>query len=196
MRVMQIFCWPVILRNIPNALTIMRSILIVPFILFLYDKSYVNAFYIFVLAGFSDCLDGWLARYFNWQSPFGTFIDPVADKLLITASFIALALIDKLPWWLVTLVFLRDLTISIGVISWFVFIQKKPDLKPTFISKINTVVQLLLVSLSLFELAFSKAVLQVDSILIYVTAMTTFFSFFDYVWTWGRKAHLCLKMER
>jgi cardiolipin synthase (CMP-forming) len=196
MRVQQIPHWHLILRNIPNALTLTRLILIAPFVISLYHQEYTNAFYIFILAGFTDGLDGWLARYFNWQSPFGTFIDPVADKLLITASFIGLALIGKLPWWLVTFVFLRDLTISVGVIAWFAFIQQKPDLKPTYISKINTVTQLLLVTLSLFELAFSIFEPRLDAILIIITSITTLFSFFDYVWTWGKKACLCSKMEK
>ncbi|MDF1756793.1 MAG: CDP-alcohol phosphatidyltransferase family protein [Legionellaceae bacterium] len=196
MKAMHTAYWPMILKNIPNALTIARLVLIAPFIVLLYHHEYTNAFYLFILAGFTDCLDGWLARGFNWQSPFGTFIDPVADKLLITTSFIGLALIGKLPWWLVTLVFLRDITISVGVIAWFAFIIKKPDLKSTFISKINTVLQLLLVTLSLFELAFSIVQPRLDITLIILTMTTTSISFFDYVWTWGKKANLCLKLEK
>ena len=106
-----------ILRQIPNALTLARLILIAPFLVFIYQNEYVNAFYTFVLAGFTDGLDGWLARTFNWQSSFGSFVDPVADKLLIASSFISLAIIGRMPWWLVALVFLRDITISIAVLG-------------------------------------------------------------------------------
>lgn len=182
-----------ILRNIPNALTITRLILIAPFLACLYHQGYADAFYIFILAGFTDGLDGWLARCFHWQSPFGTFVDPVADKLLITSSFIALAIIGKLPWWLVSLVFLRDLTISIGVIAWFSFIQQKPDLKPTYLSKVNTVMQLALVTLSLFEQAFFSLGHDMYRYFLFLTALTTMASFVDYVWTWGKKA--CLNVE-
>ncbi len=182
-----------ILRNIPNALTLTRLLLIAPFLMCLYHQEYANAFYLFILAGFTDGLDGWLARCFHWQSPFGTFVDPVADKLLITASFIALALIGKLPWWLVMLLFLRDLTISIGVIAWFSFIQQKPDLKPTYLSKINTVMQLALVTLSLFEQAFFEFDPSLYKTFLYLTALTTLASFVDYVWMWGKKA--CLHAE-
>lgn len=184
-----------VLRNIPNALTIARLFLIIPFIILLHHQEYISAFAIFILAGITDCLDGWLARSFHWQSPFGTFIDPVADKLLITTSFISLALIAKLPWWLVFLVFLRDLTISVGVIAWFAFITQKPQLRATYISKINTVMQLLLVTISLFELAFFNSTSLLHKILIIFTTVTTAISFVDYVWTWGRKAHICLKMQ-
>lgn len=184
------------LRNIPNALTITRLFLIIPFIVMLHHQEYVCAFAIFILAGLTDCMDGWLARSFGWQSPFGTFIDPVADKLLITTSFISLALIAKLPWWLVFLVFLRDLTISVGVIAWFAFITQKPQLRATYISKLNTVMQLLLVTVSLFELAFVDSSSTLHKFLIFCIAITTAISFVDYVWTWGRKAYICSKMQK
>jgi len=177
-----------ILRQIPNALTLSRLVLIAPFLVFLYHQEYVNAFYIFILAGFTDGLDGWLARCFHWQSAFGSFVDPMADKLLIASSFISLALIGRIPWWLVMLVFLRDITISIGVLAWYWLIQRKPDFKPTYLSKINTVLQLALVTLSLFELAFFKITHNLLEILTMLTAITTIGSYIDYTWTWGKKA--------
>lgn len=177
-----------ILRQIPNMLTLARLILIGPFLAFLYQKQYDDAFYTFLFAGFTDALDGWLARYFHWQSAFGSFVDPMADKLLIASSFISLALIGSLPWWLVGLVFLRDLTISIGVLAWYWFIQRKPDFKPTYLSKINTVLQLALVTICLFELAFSTITPHWMMFFIILTAITTTASFIDYAWTWGRKA--------
>ncbi len=166
----------------------MRILLIVPFLIFLYQQQYVNSFYIFMLAGFTDGLDGWLARNFNCQSSFGTFLDPVADKLLIASSFISLALINCIPWWLVMLVFLRDITISIGVLAWYWLIKHKPDFKPTYLSKINTVLQLGLVTLCLFQLAFSSLSTQISNLLIWLTATTTISSYIDYTWTWGKKA--------
>ena len=87
-----------ILKHIPNVLTLMRLLLIAPFLIFFIQKEYIGAFYVFILAGFTDALDGWLARYFHWQSSFGSFVDPLADKLLIASSFIALALIQALSW--------------------------------------------------------------------------------------------------
>lgn len=178
-----------ILRHIPNVLTLIRLALIAPFLVFLYQQDYVNAFYIFILAGFTDGLDGWLARHFHWQSLFGSFIDPLADKLLIASSFISLALIGILPWWLVLLVFLRDMTISFGVVAWYWFIQRKLDFKPTNLSKINTILQLALLTLCLFELAFFKFVPYLIETLILLTTMTTASTFVDYVWTWGTRAY-------
>lgn len=177
-----------ILKNLPNALTISRLILIVPFLVFLYQHAYINAFYTFILAGFTDALDGWLARNFHWQSQFGTYVDPMADKLLIASSFLSLALLGKLPWWIVILVFLRDLTISFGALAWCWFIRQKPDFKPTYLSKVNTVLQLALVISCLFELSFFTFPPYFDTLFLFVTACTTSVSYMDYVWTWGKKA--------
>lgn len=178
-----------ILRNIPNALTLIRLILIAPFLVCLYQQAYETAFYIFLIAGVSDGLDGWIARYFKWQSPFGSFIDPLADKLLIAASFISLALVGQLPWWLVILVFSRDFTISLGVIAWFWLIQRKLDFQPTRLSKLNTILQLTLVTLCLFNLAYFELIPYLIETLIGLTAITTAASFIDYVFTFGVKAY-------
>jgi cardiolipin synthase len=170
-----------ILKNIPNALTVFRIGLIAPFVMYLFEHQYSEAFYVFMLAGLTDCLDGWLARQFHWQSCFGYFVDPMADKLLVASSFISLALMGYLPWWLVALVFLRDLTISIGVLAWYWFMQRKLDLEPTLLSKCNTALQLLLVTLCLFELAYFKFPPYLITSLIYLTAFTTSITYIHYL---------------
>lgn len=177
-----------ILRHIPNALTLFRLGLIVPFVLYLLDHEYKTAFYIFFFAGATDALDGWLARYFHWQSFFGSFVDPLADKLLVASSFISLAFLGALPWWLVILVFLRDLTISLGIIFWFWFIRRKLDFEPTLLSKINTMLQLMLVTLCLFELAYFKFPSYIQMSLIYITALTTSITYIHYIWLGFHKA--------
>lgn len=177
-----------ILKHLPNALTLLRLGLIAPFLMFLYSHEYVNSFYTFIIAGLTDGLDGFLARRFHWQSFFGSFIDPLADKLLIASSFISLALIGILPWWLVILVFLRDLTISMGVLAWYRFIRSKLDFKPTLLSKINTALQLILVTYCLFELAYFQFPSYIRYGLICLTTATTAITYIDYIWTWGRKA--------
>lgn len=141
-----------------------------------------------MLAGFTDGLDGWMARHFGWQSLLGSFIDPMADKLLVASSFISLALIGQLPWWLVILVFLRDMTISIGVIVWYWFIQRKLDFEPTRLSKINTALQLALVTLCLFELAFYRFNHYFAYTLMILTAITTTATYIHYAWIWSRRA--------
>lgn len=176
-----------ILRHIPNILTIARLILIVPFLTFVYQKNYHDAFYTFIIAGSSDCLDGWLARSYHWQSSFGRLIDPIADKLLISSSFISLGLSQFLPWWLVFLVLMRDLTISFGALAWYCFINREFNFEPTFLSKINTVLQLTLVVVALFELTFFQIFPHFTELLILITTCTTAASYLDYVFTWASK---------
>ena len=172
------------LKQIPNFLTITRIFLVLPFLLCLMHQEFLHAFYIFIIAGFTDGLDGRLARSFAWQSHLGAIIDPLADKILITVSFIALAYLDLLPWALVLLVLFRDLTISFGLMAWYFFINHSPKLKPSYISKINTVLQLTLVLICLFEKAFDIVI----PLCMILMALTTTLSFIDYVWTWGKAA--------
>lgn len=176
------------LKFIPNVLTFARLILVLPFLMFLYQREYRMALYIFFIAGITDGLDGWLARHFHWQTTLGRLIDPMADKLLVTASFISLALIGQLPWWLVILVFARDITISLGALAWNLLIQRKLDFVPTFLSKVNTAVQLTLVVCCLFQLAYFAFPSGFIQGLILLTTITTASSYIDYVWTWGKKA--------
>ena len=164
----------------------MRLLLIAPFLWLLHQQAYTSAFYIFILAGCTDGLDGSLARYFHWQSLFGSFIDPLADKLLIAASFISLALIGMLPWWLVVLVFSRDLSISFGIIIWYYVIKRKLDFKPTNLSKLNTVLQLSLLTLCLFQLAFGRLTPHLLENLILCTSITTATTYINYAWIWHK----------
>jgi len=177
-----------ILKHLPNLLTLFRLGLIVPFLMYLLHHEYTKAFYIFICAGLTDALDGFLARRFHWQSFFGSFIDPLADKLVIVSSFIALALLGQLPWWLVILVFLRDLTISLGVLAWYHFIRRKLEFKPTLLSKVNTTLQLVLVTLCLFQLAYKPFPPNIINFLIALTTITTATTYIDYIWTWSKKA--------
>jgi len=180
-----------ILKYLPNAFTLTRFALIAPFLMYLHQTNYTGALYVFILAGLTDGLDGWLARTFQWQSRFGSFIDPLADKLLIASSFVSLALMKQLPWWLVSLVFCRDITISLGVLTWHRFVPQRLDFKPTLLSKLNTVVQLTLVVFCLTEMAFIQAIPHATNItyfLIGLTTLTTTSSYVDYLWTGAKRA--------
>src|SRR5688572_18470552 len=137
---------PTILNHIPNTLTLVRLFLIAPFLFFLFQHAYLAAFYTFIISGMTDCLDGWLARHFHWQSFLGSLLDPLADKLLVMASIFSIAWIGLLPWWLVFLVVFRDITISLGALAWYLFIQDQIKFEPTNISKFNTLFQLLLIT--------------------------------------------------
>lgn len=170
-------------------LTLFRLMMIVPFVWYLSHHAYKPALYVYILAGMTDGLDGWLARRFNWQTPIGQVLDPIADKLLVATSFVALGLLNILPWWIVILVFMRDLAISFGALLWTMFIDRHSSFPPSFISKWNTCFQLLLVTCALFEQAFFPFTGYFLEGLILITAATTVTSFIDYAWTWGKKAY-------
>ena len=96
------------LSAIPNLITSLRFILVVPISFYIYQGNDLLALILFIIAGLSDGLDGYLARKFNWQSAFGQFADPLADKCLIVATLLALAFSDKLPLWFVYIILSRD----------------------------------------------------------------------------------------
>ena len=131
-------------KDIPNLLSIFRIVLIIPIVWMLISKHYGYALSTFALAGFTDGLDGFLAKHYNWQSRLGTILDPIADKLLLVASFATLTWLDLIPLWLLLLVLMRDVFIVSGGLLYHHLIGPF-DLTPVWSSKINTVAQILLV---------------------------------------------------
>jgi len=102
------------LSVIPNLITGLRFILVIPISISIYQGNYFMALVLFIVAGLSDGLDGYLARRFNWTSEFGQFADPLADKCLILATLLALAFSERLPLWFVYTMLTRDGIILIG----------------------------------------------------------------------------------
>lgn len=178
------------LRYLPNAFTLLRFLLILPFLVSFYQQNYANAFYIFLLASFTDGLDGWLARQFHWESSLGLVLDPIADKLLIVTSFIALALLGKMPWWLIELVMFRDFSILLGVFAWYRVMGRGLEFKPSWLSKLNTVIEFFLISYCLFEAAFYGFYDPLKQVLIGLVALTTTISYVEYMWMWAKRAAL------
>ena len=143
--------------TIPNLLTFGRILLIPVFSYFFLKGDYRLALGIFVLTGFTDIIDGWLARTLHQRSTLGAILDPSADKLLMLVTFIILAWTGLVPWWLSALVIARDLAIITGVLT-LKHLKKKLYFKPTKLSKLNTFFQL-----STIFLAFLLAFLRVDA---------------------------------
>lgn len=177
-----------ILKHLPNVLSFIRLSLVIPFVIFIYNKHYQDALYVFMLAGLTDAIDGWLARALQCQSSLGRLMDPMADKILIACAVFALALLQELPWWLVILILARDATLTIGAFIWYRRIEKTFDFVPSTLSKINTGLQLLLITLCLIKLAFTERYAPFIPSLMILTTLTTTLTYVDYVWTWGRKA--------
>lgn len=141
------------LRQIPNALTILRILLVVPFAVLVLREDYVTALILLMVAGFTDGLDGFLARYFRWHSLFGSIADPVADKFLLVTTYVCLGVLDQMAWWLVAVVVGRDLIIFSGAIAYW-FLVGRYEGQPTLISKACTFCQILVGVGVLAHLAF------------------------------------------
>ena len=140
--------------TLANLLTLLRIALMIPFLYLIKEGRFGSALLVFFVASLTDFADGYVARRFNQQSSVGRFLDPLADKLLITASFIVMALphegFPSLPAWIAISVVARDVLILAG--SLIVYLMTKfKDFKPTFLGKVNTFLEL---GLIVFFLAF------------------------------------------
>jgi len=111
------------LQIIPNLITSLRLLLAIPIYIFIYQGSEFLALILFVVAGFSDGLDGYLARRFKWESKFGKLLDPLADKFLILGTLLALAFANLLPMWLVGLLLIRDGLAVIGAMLYLMLFE-------------------------------------------------------------------------
>lgn len=130
------------LRQIPNTLTLLRIVLVVPFAVLLLQQEFIIALVLLMIAGFTDGLDGFLARYFRWRTPFGSIADPVADKILLVTTYVCLGWLGQIPLWLVVVVVGRDVIIFSGSIAYW-FLVGRYEGKPTLISKLCTFCQIL-----------------------------------------------------
>ena len=161
-----------LLRNLPNILTLLRILLVPVVILSLREGQYVSALVLFLLAGITDGLDGWIAKRFDCVSQLGTILDPVADKLLISSTFVMLVLLGDIPFWLVLMVVCRD----VGIVGGYVILQLLGDvtaIQPTLLSKINTVLQIVLVrGVLLVHGVWAGGAVLVDVLIIAVTITT------------------------
>ena len=182
------------LSSIPNILTVLRLLLVIPLVMLLLAEEYAIALTVFVIAGLSDGLDGLLAKKYGWTSRFGSIADPLADKLLMVSSFFVLCWQAELPWWLFVAILLRDLVIVGGACSYNHLFGLE-EVTPTFLSKTNTFVQILLVVVVIFGLASGFISAVFTQALIYLVLATTIASGVQYSSIWGRKAVQNVKQD-
>lgn len=136
--------------NIPNMLTMIRIILVPVFVILLMQGSFFYALTVFIIAGVTDGLDGFLARILRQQTVLGSYLDPLADKALIITAFVALSILDIIPGWLAVIVISRDCVILLGVSVLFLM-SVSFEIRPAYVSKATTVLQLLTVFLTLMS---------------------------------------------
>ena len=171
--------------SIPNFITVGR-ILLVPIIIWAIASDQMElAFAVFVVAGVSDAVDGFLAKRFNMTSELGALLDPLADKALLVSIYIALGIWGAIPRWLVILVVSRDFMIVGAVMVSWVF-DKPVAMKPSMVSKLNTAAQVAFAALVLASLGFNFTPKPYDLILMGLVTVFTLSSVSLYLVEWIR----------
>jgi cardiolipin synthase len=165
--------------NIPNILTILRILCIPLFIILLSDELYFPALVLFVGAAVTDALDGFLARTLRQKTTLGSYLDPIADKLMLSSAFVACAILKLIPVWLAVLVISRDIIISLGILVLIVN-SFSLEISPTVISKWTTLVQMFTIGLVILLHVIEKQFVPMP-LIFWVTGILTITSGIDYV---------------
>jgi cardiolipin synthase len=172
--------------SLPNVVTLAR-LLAVPIIVWLMiDGEMTYAFWIFIAAGVSDGIDGYLAKRLNARTEFGAYLDPLADKALLVATFLTLGWLGHLPSWFVILAVFRDLMIVGGAVVVQLLTQSFKS-RPMMISKVNTALQIGLVTFVLARLGLGFDDYGISRALIVTAAATTVLSGGAYLIHWARR---------
>lgn len=180
-------------RHLPNAITVLRMLLVLPIAWAILAREPRLALGLSAVAGFTDGLDGFLARRYGWRSRLGGVLDAAADKWLLVTCFLLLAWEGQLPWWLAVLVCGRDAVIAAGALAWRLLIGRiQPE--PSLLSKACTLMQILYV---LAVLAAAAAWLPAPvAPLAWLVAALCVTSGSDYVLRWSLRARLALGGSR
>lgn len=177
---------------LPNLITLARLLAVPVGVYLILVNQYGYAFWLFLVAGLSDAVDGFIAKRFGADSVIGAYLDPLADKALLVAVYITLGHMGHVPIWLVILIAFRDLLIIGGAIL-FHTLGYSVKIRPLLVSKINTAAQILLATLVLAQLGIGLPLQAFNAWLIYVVAATTLVSGAAYVVTGGWNV---LRIER
>ncbi len=166
--------------NLPNALTVIRIILIPVFITAVIYKKYQHALFLFVLAAVTDLLDGYIARVTDQKTALGTFLDPLADKLLLTSSFILFSFKAWIPLWLTIIVISRDVIVIIG---WLLLYMITHDVRidPVLLGKTAIAFQLLTLAVILLSVNMPSITIPREFLFV-ITAALTVLSGLQYVY--------------
>jgi cardiolipin synthase len=175
------------LRWLPNAISLLRIALVPPILWLITKQHYLPALSLFILAGFSDAIDGYLAKRFDWHSRLGALLDPIADKLLIAGLFVTLVHTGQVPLWLAVVVIIRDVVI-VGGATAYNFLVRPISGEPTRISKLNTALELLFVLFVLSQVAAGWPPDVSITVLGAGVFVTVVISGLDYILSWSQRA--------
>lgn len=164
-----------------------RLLLIVPVVMLLLQREFAAALLVFTVAGASDAMDGYLARRYGWMTPLGGVLDPLADKAMMVSSFVVLTWLELVPVWLLAAVVVRDVVIVFGALAYN-YLVEKVRAKPSWISKLNTLLQIILVMALMFDQGVMPLPEPGVQLLMAAVATTVVLSGVDYIWTWGVRA--------
>jgi cardiolipin synthase (CMP-forming) len=175
------------LRHLPNLITGIRILLVIPIAIALLHGDLITTLSLFCIAAGSDLVDGFLAKRFGWRSALGGVLDPAADKLLLGAVFVVLAVLKLVPVWLVATAVLRDLIIVSGAVAYRVCLGPI-EARPSAVSKLNTLCQGFFILCVIGRAEFSVPAAWIVTALGALTFTTTVVSGIHYVLTYGKAA--------
>jgi cardiolipin synthase (CMP-forming) len=171
--------------NLPNIITLGRLLSVPLAVWLVLSGAHAAAFLLFVAAGISDGVDGFIAKRYNLRSPLGALLDPIADKALLVSMYVTLGIAGELPNWLVILVVFRDILI-VGGFLLALAVTQPIGWEPLVISKLNTVLQIGLIAVLLGRLGFHIADFGLSRILVFLVGGTTVLSGAAYLVRWAR----------
>jgi len=174
-------------RHIPNIISAIRILLVVPIALALAEQRLALSILLFALAAASDAADGFLARRFGWQSELGAVLDPIADKLLLATAFVTLSFLKLVPLWLMAAAVARDVIIVFGAAAYRMVIGHLTA-HPSLISKVNTLCQASFILAVVSRAKFSMPPEWWVTWLGALTFATVIVSGIDYVLVYGKRA--------
>ena len=174
------------LRQLPNVITSIRILLVVPIAMALSGHRFVETLWLFGVAAASDGIDGFLAKRFGWQTDLGGLLDPIADKLLLATVFVMLALLGSVPVWLTATVIARDCIIVLGAVAYRITLGPVVA-RPSRVSKLNTLCQVIFILVVIGTPQFSWP-LAWQTFLGALVFVTVAVSGLDYVLVYSRLA--------
>lgn len=168
--------------TVPNLVTTIRIILAPVFIIYIINDQLLTGLIVIVICGVTDGVDGLIARLFNQKSKLGTYLDPLADKIVLVSAFVALTVRGFLPSWLTVMVISRDIMILLGVLVLLLY-GLKLNIRPPISSKVTTCLQFIALIAVLFK-EFISSFAGYYPYLFYITALFTIISFLQYLHYW------------
>ncbi|MBF0347831.1 MAG: CDP-alcohol phosphatidyltransferase family protein [Magnetococcales bacterium] len=172
--------------NLPNFLSFLRIFLVPAFIWLVLNDHIHGALVLFVLAGITDALDGFIAEKFNQVTELGKFLDPLADKVLIASGFVTLTINGLIPLWITLIVMTRDLVIVAGAIV-FQLLTGSLRMEPLSLSKVNTLMQIVFIAITMAEDLYPDLSSLKNTLLI-IVSITTILSGIIYIFVWTKRA--------